>query len=297
MLRERLDLLANRILNDYAFGDAVAYLCTHLSNAFKQEQRLVRALGDFGAFATVMCAVGIASVHGGQFTLAAVQAVVVPPGWASSRRTRALIDWLELENTAQRHPPGGDNRERPWSLNGWIISAIERLASTYCVAASPWQTLPATETPAEEAIGTGALIDGVSWFLRHAQDLPFLSEGMRMFLGHAPGFLILLDLLSAAKTDACDATGCVFSRKATARAYGVSRAHVTAILARAERLNILQRNGPRIVLSDLALQNVQRDLAYQLAFVVLWAEAVRTSPPSADAPESLSGRNGSSNPR
>lgn len=52
-----------------------------------------------------------------------------------------------------------------------------------------------------------------------------------------------------------------------------------------------------IVLSDLALQNVQRDLAYQLAFVVLWAEAVRTSPPSADAPESLSGRNGSSKPR
>ncbi|CUX56754.1 conserved hypothetical protein [Agrobacterium deltaense Zutra 3/1] len=294
MLRERLGLLANRILNDDAFGDAVAYLCTHISIAFKQEQRLVRALGDFGAFATVMCAAGIASVNGGQFTLAAVQAVVVPPGWASSRRTRALIDWLELENTAQRHPPGGDNRERPWSLNGWIISAIETLASTYRLAASPWETLPA---PAEGAIGTDALIDGVSWFLRHAQDLPFLSEEMRMFLGHAPGFPILLDLLSAAKTDACDATGCVFSRKATARAYGISRAHVTAILARAERLNILQRNGPRIVLSDPALQNVRRDLAYQLAFVVLWAEAVRTSPPSADAPESLSGWNGSSNPR
>ncbi|WP_454703386.1 hypothetical protein [Agrobacterium leguminum] len=236
---------------------------------------------------------GIASVHGGQFTLAAA-AVVVPPGWASSRRTRALIDWLELGESAQRHPPGDDNRERP-SVNGWIISAIETLASTYRVgAASPWRTLRQRNASRRKLIGTG--IDGVSWFLRHAQDLPFLSGGMR-FLGHAPGFPDPVVPAVAAKTDTCDATGCVFSRKATARTYGVSRAHVTAILARAERLNILQRNGPRIVLSDLALQNVQRDLAYQFAFVVLWAEAMRTSPPSADAPESLSGRNGSSKPR
>lgn len=128
---------------------------------------------------------------------------------------------------------------------------------------------------------------GSTFSLRGNADVPWACAG----------FPILLDLLSAAKTDACDATGCVFSRKATARAYGVSRAHVTAILARAERLNILKRNGSRIVLSDLALQNVRRDLAYQLAFVVLWAEAVRPSPPSADAPESLSGWNGSSNPR
>ncbi len=297
MLRERLGLLANRILNDDAFGDAVTHLCTRISAVFKQEQRLVRAFGDFGAFATVMCAIGLGSGHGGQFTLAAVQAVVVPPGWASSRRTRALIDWLELENTAQRHPPGGDNRERPWRLSGWLITAIETLATAYLTAASPWEISPAMEASGEKAVGTDAVIDGVSWSLRHAQDLSFVSEEMRMFLGHAPGFPILLDLLSAAKTEACDATGCVFSRKAAARAYGISRAHVTAMLARAERFNMLMRNGSRIVLSDPALQNVQRDLAYQLAFVVLWTEAAKTSPPSADGPESLSGRNASSNPR
>ncbi len=297
MLRERLGLLANRILNDDALGDAVTHLCTHISAVFKQEQRLVRAFGDFGAFATVMCAVGLGSVHGGQFTLAAVQAVVVPPGWASSRRTRALIDWLELEDTAQRHPPGGDNRERPWSLNGWLIAAIETLATAYLTAASPWGISPAMEASDEEAIGTDAVIDGVSWSLRHAQDLSFLSEEMRMFLGHAPGFPILLDLLSAAKTGACDATGCAFSRKAAARAYGISRAHVTAMLARAERLNMLKRNGSRIVLSDLTLHNVQRDLAYQLAFVILWSEIVKTSRSQPhNTPESLSGRNTSSNP-
>lgn len=298
MLRERLGLLANRILNDDAFADAVAYLCTEIPAVFKKEQRLVRALGDFGAFATVMCALGTASAHGGRFTLAAVQAAVVPSGWASSRRTRALIDWLELENSAQRHPPHGDKRERPWSMDGWLIAAIEKLAATYLIAASPWAPCPAMETPAEEAVGTAVLIDGVSWFLRHARDLPFPSAETRMFLGHAPGFPILLDLLSAAETGACDVTGCAFSRKASARAYGVSRAHVTALLARAERLKILTRNGSGVILSDLTLQTVQRDLAYQLAFVALWPAMVKTArSQSSDAPESLSGRNASSNPR
>lgn len=92
-----------------------------------------------------------------------------------------------------------------------------------------------------------------------------------MFMGHAPGFPILLDLLFATKTSAFDATGCEFSRKAAARAYGISRAHVTALLARAERLSFLRRNGSRIVLGDQILRNVRRDLAYQLAFVVLWS--------------------------
>ncbi len=282
MLRERLDLLANRILNDDAFGDAVAYLCTHLSNAFKQEQRLVRALGDFGAFATVMCAVGIASVHGGQFTLAAVQAVVVPPGWASSRRTRALIDWLELENTAQRHPPGGDNRERPWSLNGWIISAIERLAST--IASRPRHGKPSGNGDACGGSHRNGRADRrVSWFLRHAQDLPFLSEGMRMFLGHAPGFLILLDLLSAAKTDACDATGCVFSQGDGARLWGQPRpCHGHTRQGRAVEHLAKKRTQNSSERAGIAERPARS--GYQLAFVVLWAEAVRTSPPSADAP-------------
>ncbi|MFK3780332.1 hypothetical protein [Agrobacterium sp. NPDC089420] len=291
-------MLANRILRDDAFDDAVMHLCAHIPAIFKRERRLVRAFGDFGAFAAVMCAAGLGASHGMPFTLAAVQAVVVPPGWISSRRIRALIDWLELENAAQRHPPRGDNRERPWSLDGWLPVAIEALARTYLTAASPWETAPAADRPQDTVIETGMLIDGVSWFLRHARELPPPSDEMRMFLGHAPGFPLLLDLLLAAGTDARDTAGCEFSRKAAARAYGTSRAHVTALLARAERAHILRRNGSRITLNGLAWQNLRHDLAYQLAFVALWAEIVRTSrsPPPPDAPESLSGRNASSNP-
>jgi hypothetical protein len=270
MLLERLTPLANRILNDEAFDEAVTHLCAQISIVFQRERRLVRAIGDFGAFATVVCALGLGSIHGRQFTLAAVQAIVVPRGWVSSRRTRALIDWLELEGTAQRHPPSHDNRERPWSLNGWLVLAVQTLATAYLAAASPWVEHRA-ETPGMMSAGASALIEGVSWLLRQTDELHPVSEETRMFMGHAPGFPILLDLVVATKTSAFDATGCEFSRKAAARAYGISRAHVTALLARAERLNFLRRNGSRIVLGDQTLRNVQRDLAYQLAFVVLWS--------------------------
>lgn len=273
MLLERLTPLANRILNDEAFDEAVTCLCAQVSIVFKRERRLVRAIGDFGAFATVICALGPGSVHEGQFTLAAVQAAVVPRGWASSRRTRALIDWLELEGTAQRLPPCGDRRERPWSLNGWLVDAVQTLTAAYLAAASPWHEHPAVVTSEKTADGVSTLLDGVNWLLRHPPELHQLSEEMRIFLGHATGFPLLLDLLSAATASGSNGTGCEFSRKAAARAYGISRAHVTALLAKAERLNFLQRNGSRIILSNPTLQNVRRDLAYQLAFVVLWSES------------------------
>lgn len=80
----------------------------------------------------------------------------------------------------------------------------------------------------------------------------------------------------AVKTSDVDAASVEFSRKAAAQAYGLSRAHATGILARAERLDIPRRNGSRIIPSGVALHNVRRDLACQLAFVVLWLEALRT---------------------
>ncbi|MCZ7467257.1 hypothetical protein [Rhizobium rhizogenes] len=275
MLQERLTPLANRILNDAVFDETVIRLCSQISMVFKQEPRLVRAIGDFGAFATILCAIGLASIHGGQFTLAAVQAVVVPRGWASSRRTRALIDWLELEGAARRHQPRGDNRERPWSLCGWLITAIETLAEAYLVAAAPWEAQPVLGRPAKDDIGVNILVDGIGWLLKQQQALTPISMETLMFLGHAPGFPLLLDLLSAAKTSRSDASDCEFSRKAAARAYGISRAHVTALLAKAERLSILKRNGSRICLSDRTLQNVQGDIAHQLAFVVVWLGILR----------------------
>ncbi len=60
------------------------------------------------------------------------------------------------------------------------------------------------------------------------------------------------------KTSDVDAAIVEFSRKA------------------AERLDIPRRNGSRIIPSGVALHNVRRDLACQLAFVALWLEALRT---------------------
>ncbi|MDH7808826.1 MULTISPECIES: hypothetical protein [unclassified Rhizobium] len=263
-------------MNDEAFDQAVTYLCDQITRVYKEERRLVRAFGDLGAFTAVTCALALCSIQGGRFTLATVQRVVVPKGWASSRRIRALIDWLELENTAQRHAPFFDNRERPWSLNGWLVLTVGTLAEIYLAAASPWIERQQINTPEQTATVKRNLIDGVCWLLAHSQELPQMSDEMRMFLGHAPGFPLLLELLSAAAASEADGTGCEFSRKAAARAYGISRAHVTGLLAKAERLNYLKRTDSRLHLNNLTLRNVQRDLAYQLAFVVIWCEGMET---------------------
>ena len=96
-----------------------------------------------------------------------------------------------------------------------------------------------------------------------------------MFLRHAPGFPLLLELLLAAVSGPRDRR-VEFSRKAAARADGISRAHVTGLLAKAERLNYLKRTDSRLLLNNPTLRNVRRDLAYQLAFVVLWCEGMKT---------------------
>ncbi len=259
---------------DQAFDGAVSVLCQQISLTFRQETRLVRAFGDLGAFATVMCALGICSIQRGQFTLASVQGIIVPGGWASSRRIRALIDWLELENAAQRHPPSLDKRERPWTLSGWPVIAVNSLAESYRSAASPWGGgRHRSKTPEHPAADISPLVDGVYWILRHSDELPLMSDEMRMFLGHSPGFPLLLELIL--ETVGSDGV-CEFSRKSAARSYGISRAHVTSLLAKAERLNYLKRSGSQIHLSDIMMRNVRQDIAYQLAFVVLWYEGVDT---------------------
>jgi len=61
----------------------------------------------------------------------------------------------------------------------------------------------------------------------------------------------------------------LFSRKAVSRTYNVSRAHVTAILAKVERLNMLVRDGNEIIVTESMSVQILHDLACQLAIVVL----------------------------
>ncbi len=92
---------------------------------------------------------------------------------------------------------------------------------------------------------------------------------MSLFAGHAAGLLILLEIINRSQSAEGPRLRVRFSRKASSRIYGVSRAHITAILAKAEQSHMLVRDGNEILLDEKMLSNVQHDLACQLAFVVL----------------------------
>jgi len=257
-------------MRDDAFGQAISVLCAAIPTIFKHEPRLVQAIGDYGAFAIVISAVGIADKGDGQFTFAAIQAIVVPRGWASSRRTRALIDWLEWTGAALRHPPRKDSRERPWSLSGWLPVAIARLARAYLVAVAPWRgDADKPRTSENDPMVLDALVTSLSRLVRAASPAFIAGAQMRLFADHAAGFPILLEIVGACRSTDPPVNRVLFSRKAVSRTYNVSRAHVTAILAKAERSNMLVRDGNEIIVTESMSVQILHDLACQLAIVVL----------------------------
>jgi hypothetical protein len=271
MFQQQVFPLAQRIMSDDAFGEAISSLCNAIPQIFRGEPRLVRAIGDYGAFAVVICAVGIADEDDGEFTFAAIQAVVVPRRWASSRRTRALIDWLEWSGAALRKPPRQDNRERPWCICGWLPTAITRIAEAFLTAVAPFRGEADDPMSKDIAGAIKTLVMSVSRLIRMERPSLAVSAEMRLFASHAAGYPILLDIIGA--VELAHGAPVLFSRKAAAPAYAVSRAHITAIIAKAERSGMLRRDGNEIILTKTMAVNIQQDLACQMAIVLLIAEA------------------------
>ncbi len=234
-------------------------------------------MGDAGAFAIIVVAFSIAEEGDGKFTLAAVQAVVVAHGWASSRRVRSLIDWLEWAGAAVHHPPRRDSRERPWSFCGWLTPAIEGIARIFLAASARWREEATTHSsPEDQPLVLRTLLTSVSRVMAAPQRVRFSPE-MTLFASHAAGLPMLLEIIERAPPEGTSTYSVPFSRKATSRAYRVSRAHVTAIVARVERLEVLKRENNELLLTRAMRSSVLHDLACQLAFVVLMLRKPRPS--------------------
>jgi hypothetical protein len=265
MVHLELDVLARQVLTHHAFMQSVAALCIHVPELFKADTLLVRAIGDFGALSIVMRATAIATAGNGTFTLAAVQSGIVPLGWASGRRIRALIEWLEWAGCARQEMPTSDLRKRPWSISGWLQTAMQRLAQIYLAVTRPWRSDGLLATIAAQFSMFFVSLDQIMHVARQER---LFSEESRLFSNHAAGFAILLDLLRACMEANWPSAGVLFSRKALAKAYNISRAHVTKILAKAEQLGMLHRQDAFVALATQTKINVLRDIAYQFAFVL-----------------------------
>jgi hypothetical protein len=163
---------------------------------------------------------------------------------------RSLIDWLELTGAAMRHPGQGDLRERPLYFTGWLPPAISAIAEEYLCAISPWRQ-PSDQGASLDGQSrkAGALAVGAGRMLATAPQVMPMGPETRLFANHEVGFPVFLEILGSYLSCA-KKSGANFSRKTSARRYGVSRAHLTSLLARAEQAGMLVRADNKLVLSE-----------------------------------------------
>lgn len=263
--------MVNRILIDPAFQSSVEMICRSVPKVFKSEPRLVRAVGDFGAMAVVVSATALASENEGVFTYSSTQSLIVKHKWASTRRVRAIFEWLEWEETITRSAQSGDRRMKPLSVVGWLQAGIQALAVAYIEAAQPWQQVDKNKPPRDRAMDAEKIVVGLYKLLAIVAGPFLVSVETRLFASHAAGYPLLLDLIANCMAAGWPASGVLFSRKSHAESYNVSRAHITKIFAKAEEAGILSRTerDMKVRPSPSLKGNVLRDIAYQFASV-LW---------------------------
>jgi hypothetical protein len=253
------------------FDRALGELSRGVAAAFRQEPELIQAIGDRGAFAVV--AAGLARQNdrglGQGVTLRAIQDFAVPNRLASARRVRSLVANLARTGAARPLGPGGDGRERPWRLGGWLPPALERWWAAYARALGALE-LPSAADP--EARLASYLRRSVAAFPEAGAPLARQFGDLSVFLDRKGGHAVLLHLVSHAHEGGLGAeVGSELSRKGMARELGVSRAQVTLLMAEAERRDLLRREpaGTAVRLAPAAYSRARLWIAHEIA----WAQA------------------------
>lgn len=244
--RARVMARAQEIAAHPAFAAARAEFCGGVM-AFWQRSRLHRDLiADTGAIALVIAITGMARLEpaGG----APVQAMIDAlhgGGLASPTRARALIRMLVAQGAVQVIADPADRRRRLLRPTALLTDLHRDWLAANLTAAALVQPLPRAPRALADTPG---LVERyfTQVMLRHARDgFTVFTDfpEVAAFMDHRGGYLLMLALAGSG------AGGDNFSRSALARASGVSRAHVAALLAAAQARGWVQRQPPRQTIS------------------------------------------------
>lgn len=268
---------AHRLLVQPEFDKALCRLSRALAAAFRSEPRLLDAIGDRGAFAVV--AAGLAFQTPSGVTLAAIQDFVVKNQLASARRVRSVAANLVRTGAVWPLRRGQDARARPLAIGGWLSLALERWHDAYVQAAAELSNLAATES-AESANRLEAHLKRVvARYPATGVNLASAFEDLSLFLDRKGGHLVLLELLSGALAASAQRyIGSTLSRKRIARDLGVSRAHVTLLLADAEKRGLLHRTGTAVRLRAKIYHRARLWIAHELASALDVTDAENGAP-------------------
>lgn len=204
------------------------------------------ALGDKGSLAIVALLLKGSISAGRSATLAEISASMERSGLATARRVRAMIEWLEHCGALERVQIGQDRRRRPFRVTGWLLHALHELAWLVALAGAA----NAMDWLAEEVRGTDRfLLAMAAPLFEFIQKGALLPDTINLFVDYRAGYALLVHLMGAASLREDGTVLTQVSRKALARTVHVSRAQITGIIARAERLGLVTRlAGERILL-------------------------------------------------
>ncbi len=225
--------ITTSLTGNFDFKLQKLYYC--LESAVSKDSRLMQAIGDRGSLAILGTVIAKSGLGGGWVTLAEIDAAIVPRRIATSRRIRALVEWLEHCGGLERTRPDIDLRRRPFRVSGWLVRALGDLtsASFAAMGASASPELPGLDLQ-------GAVAFLARRILPCVLDAAVLPPEVVALTELRGGYLLMLRLLCEARGRAGGAR-VEFSRKRFARTFHVSRAHVTGLIARAERYGWLKR--------------------------------------------------------
>jgi hypothetical protein len=256
-----------RVASHRDFAAARTLFCTGVAD-FWQTSRLHRDLvADTGGIALVITLTGLARQNpaGGAPAQRLIDGLA-SHGLASPTRARSLIRLLQAQGAIEMLFDPADRRRRLLRpsplLNGlhrdWLAA---NLAATELVSDLPLPSRQLADTPGlVETYLTEVMRRHVRDGFTVFTDFPEVAA----FMDHRGGYMLMLALAGA------DAG---FSRSGLARASGVSRAHLAALLAQAQARGWVLRQPPRheIALAPPFSVQISGWIARELALFSLFA--------------------------
>ena len=262
---DAVERIAATITGDPSFDGSCRHYCGNVGDWFRSDPRRLRVFGDLGRYVTVTSA--LAGETDGGVTRTAVIAVASGLVYASPRRVSAICDDLTRMGFTQPCPARADRRERPFRLSRWIGASLAAWLDIMLVAIRPWLAgTPCADPPSLVGFvrrATGGLARGD----------PFASWSMfGSFWNGSSAIRFMLDLI-VTSIPRGDRYVPLVSRKASARAYGVSRRHIGALVDHCLQVGWLCVVDGGLAFSPLGLLRLRLWVAREFAAAKLLIEA------------------------
>jgi DNA-binding MarR family transcriptional regulator len=260
------------VLDHPRFASAKAHFCRAVPESWLESPFRRTLISDTGAFAVIIAIIGLDrldQVNGASMKM--VTAALEAGGLASRSRIRNYIDILSYAGAINVLAHPDDKRRKRLKPTALLIHFECRYFEAMLSAVGEVFTLPTTAHDLATRPGlVERYLTGV--MLRHVLDRFTLFDGfpeVKAFMERRHGYLLMLLLAGE------DSLTREVDRSQLAKRFGVSQAHIAAMLADAEAQGWLKRNLPSsdVTLSPDFAHRLNVWIARELTIVGLWIEA------------------------